>query len=259
MRATACLIAMLTTGCATVHIDPALFEAKTIALASVYARKAVLLDAVGGIAPGIYDNDYGAEVVEMELGDTEGALGDLFNAEVVPVAKAMKTKEYGRLPEATPPEDYTRVNDMTAVDIDSASAAPALGALAQALHADAAVVLRHEFSVARDTFEVNSGFTAYDRCNILVVGADGKKLWDDVVLARIPAVELGAGGIGVGVGPTLVVGNWADEARSLARRTARDAIDQLQRRYKIARSSAAKASAAKASAAQASAAKGAAS
>jgi hypothetical protein len=242
MRGPACLIAMLTTaGCATVHIDPALYDAKTIALASVYARKSVVLDAVGGIAPGLYDNDYGGEVVEMELGDTEGALADLFNADVVPAGKAMKAKEYGRLPEAAPPEEYTRVNDMTAVDVESAAVAPALGALAVALHADAAVVLRHEFSVARDTFEVSSGFTAYDRCNILVVGADGKKLWDDVVVARIPAVELGAGGLGVGVNNTLVLGNWADEARSLARRTARDALDQLQRRYKIARSSATKA------------------
>jgi hypothetical protein len=209
-----------------------MYEAKTFAVASVFAKKEIVFDNMP-VAPMLYDNDYGAEVLEMELGETEARLGEIFGVDVVPAGKVMQEqpKAYGHLPEVSDPETFTRLNDMTAVDVDAKDAAATLGALAGALHVDAVVVLSHEWTLERDRFEVNEGVTAFDRCTLLVVDKDGNRLWDDVVIVRIPAQELDTSAFGVGLNGA----TWADEARQLARRAAREALDTFERRYRASR------------------------
>jgi hypothetical protein len=215
-------------GCATMRsIDPAMYEQQRFAIASVYARRTIGLESVRGVAPMWRDNDLGAEVVEMELGETEERLKEIFGVDVLPVGKALQTKVYDKLPEAWPPEDWSQVNQMIAVDIDAASAAPRLGELAQALGVDAVVVLRHDFTLGRDRFEIATGVTAFDRCRIVVVDKEGRRLWDDVAVARVPITTVMPGAFAVG----LQYASWADEARRLSRRAAKQALDQLARRY----------------------------
>src|SRR5262249_6807508 len=141
------LVGFVSTGCATTRIDPGLYQAKTVAIASVFARKTIEFDNMP-VAPMLYDNDFGAEVLEMELGETEGRLSELFGVDVVPAGKAMEArKAYDALPEVQPADEYTRVNDMTAVDLDSPALASSLGELAAALRVDAVVVLSHEWTL----------------------------------------------------------------------------------------------------------------
>ncbi len=224
------LIVAAVSGCATTRIDPGLYDQKTFAIASVFARKDIGFANVGG-PPSLYGNALGDEVLEMELGETEVRLGEIFGAQMVPPGKALdKRKAYGNLPEVSDPEDYTRVNDMTAVDTDAATAAPALGALAQALGVDAVVVLSHEWTLARDRFEVTGGVTAYDRCSVVVVDARGRRLWDDDFVVQVPATQLDQLGVGVGLG--FNGATWADAARQLARRTSRAALDAVEHRYR---------------------------
>jgi hypothetical protein len=218
-------------GCATTRIDPALYDKKTFALASVHARREIAFDT-SNLALAYDDNELGAEVVEMSLGDTEADLANLFGVEeIVPLGKALKERTYDDLPEATPPESWSQINNITAVDVDSPRAAPALGALAKAMHVDAVVVLRHEWALSRDRLELSAGITAYDRCTLLVVDDAGRPLWDDVMVARQPVTLLWAGDMSAGVNGA----TWADEARALARRTGRECMDLLKRRYAEAR------------------------
>ena len=218
-------------GCATVHIDPALYQAKTIAVASIFARKNIDFDNLA-VAPTLLDNDYGAEVLEMELGDAEARLSEIFGVEVMPAGKAMQAKAYRDLPESAPSEDWTRVNDMIAVDVDNPTAAAALGELALSLGVDAVIVVRHEWALSRARFDPGTeSVTAFDKCSLLVVDKGGRKLWDDVVISRIPGDSISAGAFVVGLNG----GTWADEARQLARRASREALDNIARRYRDAR------------------------
>jgi hypothetical protein len=214
-------------GCVTPRIDPALYEARTFAIASVYARKTIWFENVG-VSPTFYENDLGTEVLEMELGETEGRLSELFGVDMVPAGKVVPLPAYRELPELQPADEWTRINDMTAVDLAAPEAVLSLATLARALGVDAVIVLRHEWTLARDRFEVTDGVTAFDRCSILVVDGDGRKLWEDTVVARAPAQIFSAGSWGVG----LQGATWADEARQLARRTGREALRLLERRYR---------------------------
>ena len=217
-------------GCATARIDAALYDARSVAVASVFARKLIDFDNVP-VAPMLADNDLGSEVLEMELGEMEGRLSEIFGVDVVPAGKAIQQRAYAGLPEARPPEDFTRVNDMIPVDIEAPAAATALGVLARAMGVDAVVVVRHEWTLTRDRFDVGEGITAFDRCSILVVDAAGKALWDDVVIARVPMDVVMPGAFSVGLNG----GTWADEARQVARRASRQALDAVDRRYRESR------------------------
>jgi hypothetical protein len=99
------------------------------------------------------------------------------------------------------------------------------------MHVDAAIVLRHEWALVRDRIEISDGITAFDRCSILVVDDNGRVLWDDVVVARQPVTLLFASEMNAGINGA----SWADDARALARRTGRQCMDQLKRRYAEAR------------------------
>lgn len=229
------VVAVVAVGCATTtRVDPGLYEARSLAVASLYARKDIWFENVT-VAPVFSDNELGDEALEMELGEIEGRLGEIFGVDVVPAGKALESRAYDALPEVVPSRDWTHLNDMIPVDIDLPEAVPALAALARDLGVDAVVVVRHEWSVGRDRFDVAETVTAFDRCALLVVSADGQKLWHDTVVARVPVHQTFAGAYSVGMNGA----TWADEARQLARSTSREALELLARRYREGRSTAA--------------------
>lgn len=229
-------IALALTSCASVPVDPRIHDVKSVALVSVHARAHITFDAPlngrAGITMAMTDNELGTEVVEMMLGDAEGEVGQLLRAEtVVPPDEVMRTRVSHDLPEATPPEAWSQVKEMVAVDVSHPRTAEALGRVAQALGVDAAVVLRHEWSVTRDRLELGGGITAVDRCAVLVVDAQGRTLFDDVTLARVPAAGLGFDAQLPGINGA----SFADEARVLARLTARQCMAHHKRRLDEAR------------------------
>lgn len=232
------MMVTMTSACATLspRIDPQLYEAKTFALVSVHARTSIDF-RMNAAAPLMELNELGLEALEMELGEGEVRLGEVLGAPMVPPGKVLQEakRAYDALPEATPPEAWTQVNGMTAVDLDDPRAVPALGGVARALGVDAAVVVRHEWSLVRDRFELGEGATLFDRCTILVVDKNGRPLWSEAVLARMPVMPLlgtdFSGAMGVGLNGA----TWGDEALQHARRTAKMALDELGRRYEAGR------------------------
>jgi hypothetical protein len=217
--------------CATARVHPALYEAESFALVSVHARRDVWMDSGFVLMPS-FDNELGTEVIEMTIGDTEADLARLFGVEeLVPLVKVLENKQAQALPEASPPEDWTQVDDIIAVDVDAPDTPRALGRVAAALGVDAAVVLRHEWSVAPDRLQMTNGLTAYDRCTLLVADARGQVLVHDSVLASAPLMS-------VGLEPRMFglhAASFSDEVRTLARRTGRECIDLLKRRIAQAR------------------------
>lgn len=213
-------------GCATTTLDPALYGLHSMAVASIHAKRNISLTDANA-SPFILQNDWATETLEMDLGEYEGRLSEIFGVEVVPPGKTMMAKAYNRVPEEPYPEDWTRLNDMTAVDMSSPATPPALGALAKELSVDAIVVLRHEWSFSRDPFNALAGLTFQDVASILVVDARGVVVWSDAASARQPMLQTLLPGTRIG----LANGPWAEDARRLARLTGRAAMDGLARRY----------------------------
>jgi hypothetical protein len=218
-----------TAGCASVGgVSPRLYEKKRLVIVSVHAQKAVDLSQ-NALMPGLLDNDYGEEVVAMTLADTEAALGDMFGVPLVPPGKAMETRAYRALPEALPAEDWSQAIDMLAVDVDHEDADATLAAVAREAGADAAVVLRNTWWAERDRADLSAGLVGmsiYNRCRIVVVGADGVRLWDDAVVvgaaspAYVGRINFSFNGAGL-----------ADDLRKLVRRTGQEALAALAERY----------------------------
>ena len=122
-------------------VDPAFYRARSFALVSVHARADVAFESPG-LMFALADNELGTEVVEMTLGDTEAELAQLFGVdELMPLGKVIEHKSTHALPEAQPPEAWSQINEIIAVDLDDPRTRPALGRVAAAVGVDAAVVL----------------------------------------------------------------------------------------------------------------------
>jgi hypothetical protein len=103
----------------------------------------------------------------------------------------------------------------------------ALGVLARDLHVDAVLVVRHEWWLQRDGVGLGTSNWGYDRCTLLLVDDDDAVVWRQTVVTRSPSRALMTGAFQVGFNGA----TWADEARSLARETARMAWTELRQRY----------------------------
>ena len=158
----------------------------------------------------------GEDAIGVLDGDTEGFLDGLFD-DVVPLRAALAHKSYDLLPEALPPEDWTQVDRATAVDIDNPRVNEAMAAVARALDADAAVVVRHQWWLSRERYELVRYVSLYDRCSILVVDRDGAVVWRQTVMSRAPTRMMWGAQLTLGLGGVDVM----NEARQLARETAR--------------------------------------
>lgn len=216
-----------TAACATARLDPSIYEARRVVVASIHARASVAFSVAPTLRTGSL-NELGIDALEMELAEMEARLGGLLGSELIPIRDVVRTRAYTALPERMPPDDWTQLADMTAVDTDAPGALPALAALSRAVNADIAVVLRHEWSVARERLGLVDGVSLVDRCAILVVNKQGQTVWDDAVTTRRPFRQLAISSWRLGVESTDI----ADEALQLARMTARDALTLLERRYR---------------------------
>lgn len=220
------VVAVVVSGCTTATIRPEAWDVKRVSLVSLHARREIGVQA-SDLSPVLLDAELGDEVVEMSVADTEGSLEALLGAVVVPAGKAMQSRKYDLVPEALPPEEWSQVNQMLAVDVDAAGTAAALGALAKDLAVDACVVVRHEWWLQRDRLDIGTQTWGYDRFTFLMVDDDGVVLWRQTFVTRAPSRAMFASTFQVGFNGA----TWADEARTLARETARLAWGELHERY----------------------------
>ncbi|MDP2344756.1 MAG: hypothetical protein Q8O67_27655 [Deltaproteobacteria bacterium] len=225
-----CLLTLLlgsTVGCATATLLPEAYEVERVALVSLHARREIAVQQ-NELTPLLLDGSLGEEVIEMSIADTEAELEGIFGvAAIVPAGKAMQSKKYDLMPEALPVEEWSQVNKMLAVDVDDARLPFTLGVLARDLQVDAAVVVRHEWWLARDRLDIGTSTWAYDRCTLLLVDDDGQVLWRQTVIGRAPSRTMWSSTFQVGFNGA----TWADEARTLARETARMAWGELKTSY----------------------------
>jgi len=226
----AALALLVVAACATPPVvDRHLDDVRSVALVSLHARRGVLQQDLA-LSPTFAPEGLGAEVLEMIEGDIEGELEQRFGADVVPLVRATGAAGYSALPTAQPVDDWAAPRDAVAVDVDAPSAPAALGAVARALGVDAVVVLRHEWWLSRVRYARSVAHNGHDRCTVLVVDARDRLVWRDTVVAQVSSSQLvllpGAGGLGAGA--------TADEARALARRTARIAWSDLVARARAA-------------------------
>jgi hypothetical protein len=223
----ALLLLLGTFGCATATLLPEAYGLEHVALVSLHARREIAVQQ-NELSPLLLEGSLGEEVIEMSVADTEAELEEIFGAgSIVPAGKAMQSKKYDLMPEALPIEEWSQVNKMLAVDVDDARTPAALGVLAHDLQVDAAVVVRHEWWLARDRLDIGTSTWAYDRCTLLVVDDDGQVVWRQSVIGRAPSRAMWSSSFQVGFNGA----TWADEARTLARETARTAWNELKTSY----------------------------
>lgn len=218
----------LSVGCVTPTIRrPELTSLDHVALVSVHGSSDMgLQDAQLG--PTFARNTVGDEVLELMLPTIEGQVEALFGeGRVVPARTAMRSKFYDAVPEALPATWWTQLNGMLAVDVDNDLTPAALGALARDLDVDAAIVIRHEWFLSRDSYDRSFTIWAWDRCTVLVVGRRGDILWRETATAREPLQMVwGLGTIG-GINGTVQL----EQTRQLARTTAHTAWAELEANF----------------------------
>jgi hypothetical protein len=224
LPAIAWLCALTLAGCATPLRAPGAYGAESVALVSLHAPHEIVFHSTD-IAPIFFDDALGDEVIAMIAGDTMGDLEALFGVAPVPPEQAQKTKAARGLPVAVPGEAWSQVRGMVAVDVDSAAAPAVLGAVARELGVELAVVVRHEWWMTRERLDIGSSTWGFDRCTILVVNHRGDVVWRESAVGRAPARTL-FGNLAFGMVP-----NLTDEARALARQTARLAWADLRAAY----------------------------
>jgi hypothetical protein len=214
-------------GCATPTVlQPQVRGLQDVALVSLYGTRDLgLLEARPG--PLTLGDGIGEQATELIVGDTLAFLEALYGVgHVVAPKQAMGSKKYDALPEAGPAEQWSQVDRMIAVDLDHGQTPAALAALARSLDVDAVVVVRHEWWLARERYELVRAVSLYDRCTIFVVDRDGVVLWRDVAMGRAPARAMWSSQIQFGLAGDALV----SESRALARQTARAAYAELQAR-----------------------------
>jgi hypothetical protein len=159
-------------------------------------------------------------------GDVEARFGD---GTVLPQRAAVSARGYAALPPATPPEEWSAVDDGVAVDLDDPDTPARIAAVVRALGVDAGVVVRHEWWVTRTRFDRIVSVVGFDRASVLVVDGDGAVLWRDSVVT-----QQGARATWGGLAPGFGARPWTDEVRQLARTTARTAWRELRARERAA-------------------------
>jgi hypothetical protein len=173
-------------------------------------------------------DDLADEIVEMMIGDSEGAVEALFGAgRTTPLSRALTAKSYDALPEARPVEHWTQAGNMLAVDVDDPTTPAALGVLARELGVDAVLAIRHAWWLGRDRADLAIGLWAYDRCEVLLVDKDGAVLWRQAAVGRTPSGGLFAPGQGFGAAAGFQGVAVANEVRRASREAAREAWQQL--------------------------------
>jgi hypothetical protein len=217
----------LLVSCATPTVmEPRLRGLQDVAVVSVYGSRDLGLLEMGP-GPLALGDSVGEEAAELVVGDALTFLEGIYGAgHVVAPKQAMASKKYDALPEAQPTDQWSQVDRMIAVDLDHGRTPEALAALARSLDVDAVVVIRHEWWLARERYELVRALSLYDRCTILVVDRDGVVLWRDVAMGRSAARTMWSSQLQFGLSGDAVVA----ESRSLARETARQAHAELQAR-----------------------------
>jgi hypothetical protein len=220
------LLGLMASCATTTVIEPRLRGLQDVAVVSIYSTRDLGLHetAPGPLALG---DGVGEEAAELIVGDAMVFLEGIYGAgHVLTPKQSMASKKYDALPEAQPTDQWSQVDRMIAVDLDHGRTTEAMSALARSLDVDAVVVIRHEWWLARERYELVRALSLYDRCTILVVDRDGVVLWRDVAMGRSAARATWSSQLQFGLSGEPVVA----EARTLARETARQSHAELQAR-----------------------------
>jgi hypothetical protein len=136
----------------------------------------------------IEQDSVGDEAIGIMVGDTYDAIARwLPNVRVVEMEHAKRSPHYDRLPESLPQDEWTQVDNQLAVDVHAKDATSHLADLADEVHVDAAIVVRHDWWLS---YEPAGAGVLVDHMTILMVHRDGQVLVRDRVVVDQPLSSL---------------------------------------------------------------------
>jgi hypothetical protein len=213
------------TGCAafTPQVNPKVYGIKKFAIGAYYGPTAVI--GGSGMAGLISStaNRWGTKVAEITVDEVHSRLQSAFKAELLPIDQVVANPAYAQAPVIVPHwrNMYVAPRGMVALSVDQKSDA-ALGQLARALGVDAVIVLKNDWKIGQQ----GSDQVGKNTLEILIMGADGTRLWDQTGL-RAGTAEAK---VGTSIGSQIAgaFGSLTEEtAVAMSRAAIRASLDQF--------------------------------
>ncbi len=220
-------VALLGSSCAVLKVNPAVYTKQKFALASFYGPKQIQgsVGLVGAIQGG--STEWGAELFSTEYPGWESSLKQTLGGEWLPLGKVALAPSYTGLDGAAFEEHQATPAGLRALDTGLNNDAR-LGKLATELGVDAVVLVRHQWMVMSDRDAPQHG---YDAFSLVVVGADGVRLWDERDNLDGPQATRSSAGLLAQMGGAMV----PDDVKEMIRGTVLLAHDGFARRWKSSR------------------------
>jgi hypothetical protein len=162
--------AIAVAACVTIRIDPAVVNAKRIALVAFYGPA-----VVAGISEGFSANntrgfDVAADLVREVVPRLKQGLG----VEVIPTERVAAAPSYASLQVVGSDDEYASLPGLRPLRLEERDAA--LGELAEELDVDAVLLMRNYWSLRGDVWPYG-----HNAVRIVIVGRNGRRLWDEEI------------------------------------------------------------------------------
>jgi hypothetical protein len=172
---TLCACMVVLGGCAAfqpdLKVDQAALQVHKLALISFYGPTNLAMPRIGQ-----FSNQLGGDVANTMLADVEALLATELGVETVPLSQVVASPGYQGLPAIADAKDYTAPPGMKPLPDDEPADDAQFAALAKELGVDAVMVIRNYWSARLDS---QSGAPyAHDVMHVLVVGSNGRRLWE---------------------------------------------------------------------------------
>ncbi len=177
-----CLLA----SCSTVRLNPAAFEKRTFALVSLTGDRTVSSRnlATVGLAK-MSGNAWGVRLTQDLAEEARAGISKAVGAELLPLEKVAAAPGYARLP-ALSSSGTVGARPLRPLDLSPKNDV-ALGRFASELGVDAVVAVANEYTVVTDRDSARQH--AEVEFTLVVVGADGTRLWEQAETLQSPPAE----------------------------------------------------------------------
>jgi hypothetical protein len=199
------LLLLMIGGCAHLTIDPSVHQRQRFALVAFYGQETIPTPV--GTVGSFSQNRWGWKVAEKLIAEVRERLEKTLGHELVGVDGLAASATYAGLPLATFGSHKASPAPLRAISNDAKNDA-ALGRLATELGADAVILIANTWLMLDDGRQY-----AQNGMELVIVGADGKRLWDEKVILESARAEL----TGKQLGAEMLGVAWEETAVSLTR------------------------------------------
>jgi len=171
----------MSASCATTHVDPAFYRARTIAIVSFHGNQAIVGTAGLLAALQSQTNSWGDDVIGPIYDKGSQRIAQAMQAKLLLPDDVERATSYASIP--TWGAGRSTVEGLRPLKTDDGSE-PVLGALARELDVDAVVAVRFQWSIEGDSVGNQRGVAVME---VVVVGRDGSRLWRQTELGEVPS------------------------------------------------------------------------